>query len=819
MKVGEYRHMADKSSGLKPDKVQKQVKLLDTLAKKVLDTVDPGFRDREVLSRQDSKIQSLLADEINFSKGVSGGSMIDFINAMTAQNAKATNDTKEDDPTKLFTRDVGDIYGYFQDLYKNRYLEISDLKFISKFIPALGEAVKVTLDGIVSADDISTSISRTITFGSNLTEDEQEKVMAEIKRIEQDEKLLKKLKNITYKKALVTGSSYIYHVPYDVLFAEYDERVKKGWFKPEEVTGKPSVNRGIQKPPANMKAGFNLNKPKKPATESTSPWFTTDSISMQPAIESAIDDMGYLSASEKKAVKDSLSIPNITCNDDWLIEDAMESAHDIQQMEDSRVSPYYTQFFRSVGEISDNVDTEGSIDTSKRGTKPSKFKVSGTYLKYIDAKNIIPIRIYNTVVGYYYIHNQQAAKKAQKSINGKDTTLVNTQTIFNSASMSEKKKEQVMTDIIDTIAGGIINSFSVKFISKYSEHKKLIADCLIANGIVDNEYSIQFIPADCITPFIINEDENGNGESMLMDSLFPGKLLLSFIITKLLNYMNKSANKTIAYVGKGPIDVGSSNHIQRVIRMLQEGNITFNDLLSTNMIFSKFSRNNNIQLPKSKNNEKLVEFEVQEGQNFDMSTDMEQWLEKLTILGSGVPSVIMEYTDVADYSRSIVTANIKQAARVACYQSDLEEPTTEVYKALVMGSTLDPELKKKACTSLKFNLSRPKVLSNANVAEYLDTINRSADAFADMMIGQDTTQSEIKDPDKVKAKFKKKYITRNAPFLDMDEIEEDLRQAILEVRKVTDYDRSNQGLDDNLGGGEDMGDLGNPGGGFGEDQF
>lgn len=787
--------MADKSSGLKPDRVQKKINALDLLSKKILDTVDDGFRDRQVLSRQDSKIQEILADEINFSRGVSGGSIIDFITTMENNNSQVRTDNQDKDPTELFTKDVGDIYGYFQDLYKNRYLEISDLKFISKFIPALGEAVKVTLDGIVSADDISTSISRTIVFGSNLTEAEKETVMAEIKRIEKDEKLLKKLKNIAYKKALVTGSSYCYHIPYSVLFNEYDERVKKGYINPDAITSKPQSVKTLRPQTPSGNPGFNLNNPNKKqiATESfENNWFTTSGdLDLASMITPAIESFDYLTSAEKTSIKKSLNLPHIYVNNDVYLGDAIESAGDMQKMEDTRLSPFYASYFRSAGEIPDNVDTEGSLDTKNHSKKGANFKVSGTYIKFIDAKNVIPIRIYNTLVGYYYIHNQQTAKKAQKAAQNRDTTLLNAQTVFSSTNISEKKKEQVMTDIVDTIAGGILESFSVKFVSKYAEHKKLIADCLIANGLVNNEYSIQFIPADCMTAFIINEDENGNGESILTESLFPAKLLLSLIVTKLLNYMNKSGNKTIAYVGKGPIDVGGSNHIQRVIRMLQEGNITFNDLLSTNMIFSKFSRNNNIQLPKSRNNEKLVEFEVQEGQQIDMHTDMEQWLEKLAILGSGVPSVIMEYTDVADYSRSLITANIKQASRVAYLQSDLEDPTTDLYKALLAGSTLNDDLKKKAINSIEFKLARPKVLSNANIAEYIDVLDRSAETFANTWLGQDPQISGKKDAEKIKLKFKKKYIIRNAPFLDVDGIEEDFREAVLEVRKETDYDKKN----------------------------
>ena len=179
--------------------------------------------------------------------------------------------------------------------------------------------------------------------------------------------------------------------------------------------------------------------------------------------------------------------------------------------------------------------------------------------------------------------------------------------------------------------------------------------------MVNNNFQIQFIPAKYIVPFIINEDENGSGESILQDALFPAKMLLSLVVNKLLTYMNKGGNRTIAHIKKGPINVNSSNHVQRVIRMLQESQIPFSDLLSTNLTFTKFARDGNIQLPSAKNGDRLVEFETQEGQQIDMRPEMEEWLEKMAIMGTGVPNVMMEYFDQADYAKSLEMAHIKFA--------------------------------------------------------------------------------------------------------------------------------------------------------------
>ena len=129
---------------------------------------------------------------------------------------------------------------------------------------------------------------------------------------------------------------------------------------------------------------------------------------------------------------------------------------------------------------------------------------------------------------------------------------------------------------------------------------------------------------------------------------------------------------------------------------MQESNITFGDLLSTNLSFAKFAPYGNIQIPTARNGDRLVDFETQEGQTVELKPEFEDWLEKMAIMGTGVPSVILEYTDAADYAKSLVTANIKFAGRIATLQSDLEEATTDLYIRLIEDSSLDDDLKKKA---------------------------------------------------------------------------------------------------------------------------
>lgn len=752
----------------------KKISALDRVAHRLLSTIDTSFTERKVLDAKDRRIQDLLDNELSLAQGVSQGSIIDFVTTMTSNKTTHQNRNQlgDIDSSEIFTKDLSNIFGYFQEMYKNRYVELADLKFIAKFIPAIGEAVKTTLDSIVASDDMSTSVTRNLIFNDAMTPDEKSRVESEIKRIENEEKLLKKLRNVVYKKTLISGNFYVYCPPYKELFQEYDRLLKAGVIRNGVITKQPTDQRrsnGVGK-----NSGFNLNH------QSVLP--AKEAVDVDAIIESFSANKIF-DEKELKTMRTNLEGLHVTTDESAFLEEAIESIAALERYDDIYRSDLngYAATFGGIGALNDGVPTtsDGTFDPN---SKPSKFNTVGTYIKYIDANKIVPVKVYNQIVGYFYVHDTTASKKIQ-SMNNQDNMLIGSVNLFANINMNDNKKESAVKTITDVISDGILSNFDNRFVNNNSDFKKLIADCIVANGLVNNNMNIQFIPANHIIPFVINENEDGFGESILADALFPARLLLNLLISKLLLYMNKSGNRTLAFVRKGPIDVNSSNHIQRVLRQLQESNITFGDLLSTNLSFAKFAPYGNLQIPTARNGDRLVDFETQEGQQVDLSTDLESWLEKLAIMGTGVPSVILEYTDAADYAKSIVTANVKFAGRVASFQSDLEEPTTELYKRLIINSSLSDELKAKALRGFKFSLPRPRVISNSNMNDYLSSMQQVAQTLADLYLGQD----DGSDPNaqKVRNIFIRDTVIDHLPIIDWKAAQERLENAKLEVAKDT----------------------------------
>lgn len=777
--------MKSDSIDKKKEKQSDELSMLDKAAKNILSLIDSNHSDREILNSKDQKFRSILNRELEISKGISQGSVVDFVSSLKTQNQlqKSMLGGQRNSPNtnEMFTKNINDIFGYFQDLYRNKFIEMDDLKFIAKFIPALGEAVKTILDSVVSSDNIAETVNRKIDLPASISEENQTAIINEIKRTEKELKLLKKLKNVIYKKTLVTGNFYVYAVSYNKIFEEYD-MIKKQ--KEQKGSLDPSTQFG------------NKNQKFKKATESS---FKLGDIDITPAMEgvanilssSKLNDAPTKSMTKSdifnvlsKAIQD---MPEITCDQSSIYYEAMESAMMYESSYSAQEALTKSKAQKITGKNFNDTLKQNIMDLqTPDGTKsmdnirPSKFNINGTFIKLLDAKNVIPLKVFDQDIGYYIIHPKI---KNNKNSAG-EVTGINSigNTLFSAVNVGEKKEHDAIERIVDSISEGIMNSFSNKFVTKNSEYKKLIADCIISNGLTDKDYNIQFIPAEDIIHFTVNENEDGFGESVLMDSLFPAKLLLSLIVCRLLNYINKTGNKTIAHVYKGPVNAFTSNQINRVIRDLQEQNVTFNDLLSPNLVFNKFNRDGNVAMPRAASGEKLVEFEQQDGQNIEMSPEYEKELENMAILGTGVPTVIMEYAGSADFAKQLVSANIKFAGRISTLQSDLEEPTTSLYKKICENSTLNDEQKTIVAESLEIKLPRPRVLVNSNNGEYMQTIVQTAESIADVALGRDTIQDTEKSPNGLKIKEALMYdITKDSsPFIDWERIEKIKERITLE---------------------------------------
>lgn len=739
--------MAKKEKNDRSKRIKNGNSSLNNVAQKILALVDPNYEYTSDLQSKNLKFQQIINREIDIANGVSRGSILDFIQSQRESNNKnKQNIQQQSSSANIFTENVDQIYNYLVEMYDNKYMEMMDLKYICKFIPVLSKAVRTTLDHLTASDEIADTIKRKISFDTSVEDGLKTEIINKIEEIEKDNNLLRKIKNFTFRDALTIGSGFIYAIPYKDLFIEYETQKRKKEQKEEKITkylskASESYAEGMLDIPTSIKYE---NEAISAATESI-----TNIIGSIP--QNVFGDVSAKERFTKSTVGEVEDIvKSFSFTDGPILDVAMEEATAFFSVKDqytaskNRRNKSYT--ITEKNEATPTAQKSGFNSNIPDGTKDVKLTENedielinmGSYIKFISARDLVPFDIFGEVIGYYYV----TSKRKRKAI-GRVSTF-NSEGLFTSAlDMAKQKKEMAVNNIVDSITDMIVNNFDHKFLVEHQEFKKTIADCIISKGLVDNDYNIQFIPAKYIYAFKINESIEGHGESMLSDSLFSGKMLLSFLVSKLLLFVNNAGDKTLVTAHKGPIDLNGKNQLDRVVRQLEGGNISFGDFMAPNIMFNKFNRNANILIPTANNGSKLLEFERLEGKDLNMQTEMEEKLEKMAIIGTSVPDTIMEYVNDLQFSRQIVSSSIQYAGFVGSMQSDLEDPLTDLYQNLLEYSNLSAEAKH-IIPHLKIELPRPKVLTNTNNSENIRTAKEIADLIGELYYGVDTKPEDAK---------------------------------------------------------------------------
>lgn len=742
----------------------KSLGAMNLIVKKLLMALDDNYVSTLNLNEKNAEVKTLINDQLDLAKGISNGSIIDF----TRQNLRSSTKTPnagygedEADLVKYIRSNSTAIYQTYSDRYKNKFIEGKDLKFISKFIPSLGQCVRIMLTHVISSDDLSGSVKRGLDLGTNITDDENVMVMKALETFEKDTNLLYKLKNQVYKGALTTGTYYVYAVSYKKLFQEYDKTRKKA-----------------------QKNGLNIDQ------FSLSAYPTTESVTAEQFInedDSALYHTCALESAQEAEIKKFFTIEGSVFSKEKLADEKLlgenvvksiadiytvESAIPVTVLEEMPAIENMmadTKLGKNIKEKLDAASKSGKNNAIADGiaslnSRGEEYDISGTFIKMIDYKNIIKLEVLGEVIGYLYVESTKKTKNTEsmRFVNGEITNI---------------KKEDATEKIAKMLSSQIIKNFDSKFVKDNIQFKNLIANCIMANGVINTEYKIQFIPPEDMVEFPICVDANGDGVSMLTDSLFPAKIACSFIMRKHLNYLNNSGDKNIAYVRGNTVDINKRNRTEQIIRNMQEANITFGDMMSDqSLMFQKFASNNNILMPVGRGGNKLIEIEKMEGQQIDMSTEYEKSLIDQAIVATGVPPLLVEQYNNADFAKAYTSAHIGFAGIVAGYQADLEVGSTKLYKKIIENLDIDDSLKSRILPNVEFKLPRPKALAAINSTETIQNAVSVAQQYTQLKYGDAPDDTE-KESIKV---IQSAIVRDQTPFIDWEHFDAIAKDALAE---------------------------------------
>ena len=742
----------------------------------------------------DSKFQSLLHSEIDTINKKDEEDVTSFINKLYSVDKKSTaaSNMLDNQFLSMTGEDVQAMQGLLYDTYRNRLLEQNDLHEVASQLIELSEAILITRDAIISADVVEGRMSRTLKF-DKIDNDDIESTIPIVESVERRFGLLEKIKNFVIPKTLEYGEYYVYVIPYSRIFSDF---MKNKTVDPR--TGKLYRETTLYESVSDDTISKTRSKSKKsPAA--------IDEI-FQEYVESLPNKEASEAREHKEAIKEDISniMKNITvCNESVPLPILEEGAASMSEYMTEYVNESGDTFTeaKSVKKNKKSVDSffnkiinddtrDGITFVDDKGNKKGKAKedfsdIKDCYVKLIDPTKIIPIKIMNQVIGYYFVQAEDITP-----LSGMISS-----TLYYSK-FDENSQQQ---SIIDSIAYRIVQCFDKDFLKDNIKFKETIVEAINYYNLNEKRLKFQFIPVEFIQPFKIDPDEDGNGQSMIKKSLFYAKLYLMLLLFKIMSIILNSNDQKVNYLKTSGIDKDVANKVQEIARIKQSRQINMYDLFNYTTLINKVGNGTEVYIPTGRSGERPIETEILSGQEVQLNSELLEMLKNAYILGTGVPAAIVNYLNEADFAKVIEQNNTKFNGRVVNYQLDFNPSITELYKKILRWSTNVPE---QMIENFEFILQPPKTAASNAKAEAINAFNQLCDFVVSIKF-DDPGSSEDPDIQKKIRKFKELYATEQLPLLNMDKINEIFNQAMLETKELSlkpNPQNGDSGEDDGIDG-------------------
>lgn len=749
----------------KTDKdIERTKRNIDKLNKVYQDLIDDVSSKTDASSSQREReidgligeIDDIIAQEIESLSNYTGADISTFLVKLFNDKDARYNNARIKNINDIFNADEGAITNYFLEKQRDTNIAYNELDMLASQLYELKEAILTTRDSIITSDDVSQVISRILKFDSTVKDDEDDTsdYVKVVEAIEKKFKLPSRIKNFIVPNTLKYGKYAVYHTPYADLFAQYAQ---------------------------------NINKFDKGVTENTVYSILNKQENRKEDEPSLVQEMASEIMSEIKTDINNLKSDDLLDNrtqepSRYAMEKTIESyLKNIEVYEENVSIPLLegedlaTYFeFKSKQKAFYNADKRLSL--SKNGIsadgvlseKPESYGKGdrNVYFKLLDPKKLFPIKILDETICYCYMHEIP------------DSTM---QPFSNAVKITDAAHLGRMAEdnFVATLSNKIVKAFDKDFLEKNQKFKTLILNALMYDESYRKHLRFQIIPVDYITEFKVNEDENGEGQSILKDSLFYAKLYLALLIFKMIQILTKSMDTRIYYVKNSGMDSDIINSVQRVARQIKEKQINYYDILNPNTSISKIGNAKEIFMPTGRGSEKGIEFDILAGQDVQLNTDFMDMLRQGYINATGVPSVIMNYINEADYAKTLVMANSKFIGRVISYQSDFNVSLTEMYQKLMRWTT---DLDETVINGFEYVLNTPKTLNTNNLNDLVGSTDQLIQYMIKGYFGEsgadDETTKQIQD---LVTKDLTKYMLPMLPWSELSDME---KQAIAVITEI-----------------------------------
>ena len=702
-----------------------------------------GITKKSDVSDISSKFNSIMQNELELITKDMTSDMNSFMSKLYNTDMKNNQMGFGRSIEDIFGTDNSSVMTYLSEVYKNRIVKYADIHEVSTQLIELREAIRIFRDTLTSSDLTDGKLAKSTKFA--FKEDEGElRCRSIVEKMEKKFKLDNKIKNFIIPRTLEYGSYYVYVIPYKKLFADFaiKKQKKPNMFSNQSRGYMESVTTHIDELSddefiANMYTETYHEKVQKTADRYKD--FDTDIKHIMEHITVSNDPL--------------ISIPSM-----YYGESTIEEYGEFF-MEDSNTEEAK---FLNAQKMDSGVYSHST--KSEKNIENEFADISDCYIKLIPPTKIIPLKLIDKVIGYYYIDATDV-----RAIDG----VISSNMYMNRYDVNTKQR-----NIIDGLVDRIVAAFDKPFLKENIEFKELIAEAITYYDLNSKSIHFQFIPAEYIVEFKVNENEEGDGTSIVEDSLFYAKLYLIMLLFKIMSILLYSNDTKVNYIKTSGIDKNVANKIQDIIREKQNRQINLMDMMSYSNVIQKVGRGLEQYIPMGRGNDRGIETEILQGQDIQLNTELMEMLKTAYILGTGVPSAIMNYLNEADFAKSIETANTRFQGRVISAQLDFNEGLTRLYKMLCKYSTsmTDSDIEQ-----LEYTLTPPKFANNNTKQDALNAFDTLKNFYLNLYIGE----QKINDPayEHIVREFTQLLARENLPALKFEEVDKLYERAQLNAKE------------------------------------
>lgn len=693
------------------------------------------------------------------------------------------NTQNDKDTVAEFEKIFGDndfINNLSSSYMDNRWIKAIDdeLDETLRYMPKLEEALQTLRDNVLSADSFNKDF---LTLKPAIDGDgSQDQFDHNIQDLKKNYDLLKLINDIYYDTSKY-GETFIYCVPYEkaiqnLMDHKNDNRgiAIRSNYNESTVILEDTINDTSEKIDMSR---FNLDKMSEDINDIN--------------LNFEIDNSGILRSvieSEKDA-RDKIKMVNEqSLCEQYLMELGMTDirndgkAYAFDNVEKYQVGgklPEHHNFDKTLNDDMElpNIDSsasDGLVNTDK--AKNVKLKsMNGCIVKKLRRECVTPIMINDICLGYYYFefdNNMAFFDESQPS-----TGMVNTITGLRSNGRAEAYDVlQRRDDAIRYVASMLATKIDTKFINDNQDLKREIYYILKYNDeFSNNEANMQNIRVSYIPPEDINHiyfelDENtSRGISDLNLALIPAKLWVAIYITNCLAIMTRGNDKRVYYVRQS-VESNISKTLLKTVNEIKKSNFGIRQIQNINNVLNITGRFNDYIIPRGADGNSPIEFEVMQGQQIEIKTELLNLLEEAAINSTGVPLELIQSRQSPDYAMQLTMSNTKFLrfvyGRQSLFQQMIQPLLTKIYD-IEYGTT----------DSIDVTLPPPLFINVTNTNQLIVNTSDFCNSIVEIFMG-DSQDDVIKA--KVGKKLKAYYL---GSYVNMGIINNAIEEAKQEKAK------------------------------------